>query len=62
MDGGGEFKTVCPFPTGDAFLETFNIEDFLTVPVCHLLMFGMTCLGYLLSYLCLLKLVSKKGK
>jgi ATP-binding cassette subfamily G (WHITE) protein 1 len=60
VEGSGDFKEICPFSTGEDFLETFNIEDFLTIPVCHIMMIVMTCLGYVLAYLCLLKLV--KGK
>ena len=57
----GASRSVCPFESGDVFLETFNIESYLTIGTCQVCLMGMTGLCIFTSFLALRRLV-RKGK
>jgi len=40
----------CPFPSGDAYLRTLNLESWLTVGACQALLGGMALALTILAY------------
>jgi len=59
MTSDGGVAKVCPFTTGEAVLESLNIQDFLSVGNCALFLIGLTVIFMGLAYLALLRLSHK---
>jgi ABC-type multidrug transport system ATPase subunit len=55
----GSFSRVCPFTSGEAFLETLNIQDFLSVTNCGLFLIGLIFVFKCFAFLALLSLSRK---
>ena len=56
----GEMITKCPFTSGDDFVKSLNIQEFLDIETCIILLATMACTCYLLAFLMLKKLTTKK--
>ncbi|GMH78937.1 hypothetical protein TL16_g07982 [Triparma laevis f. inornata] len=59
MTVDGNTGQVCPFLNGEDFLQTFNFEEELTVPVCQLSLVAMYIVCLFLAFLALKRLVTK---
>ena len=55
----GTTLEACPFVSGDDFLATFNIQQFLTIPVCMILLLCLTLVFTALAYCGLLMITSR---
>ena len=60
MEVNGQTATVCPFLNGEDFLQTFNFEAELTVPVCQLSLVAMYLVCLTIAFLALKRLVASK--
>ncbi|GMH83511.1 hypothetical protein TrVE_jg5561 [Triparma verrucosa] len=60
MEVNGQTATVCPFLKGEDFLQTFNFEAELTVPVCQLSLVAMYLVCLTIAFLALKRLVASK--
>lgn len=39
---GGSVIEICPFPNGNAYLDQLNIQDYLTIPMCCIMLAVLT--------------------
>ena len=57
--GSGELVSVCPYSSGDEYLETLNIQPFLTVSRCMLLLTALAVVFISLAYAGLVRISSQ---
>ena len=57
--GSGELVSVCPYSSGDEYLETLNIQPFLTVSRCMLLLTALAVVFISFAYAGLVRISSQ---
>ena len=57
----GELMNKCPFTTGEEFLETMNIQEFLSIKTCLMLLALMAFCCYCLAFMMLKRLTTRKS-
>jgi ABC-type multidrug transport system permease subunit len=55
----GDSTPICPFLEGEDFLETYNIQSFLTIGMCQIMLVGLTTMAFLGAFAALCRLVRK---